>query len=51
MTYIHTVAFLNISGIANDTRIGMLEDFLWTNDIDIALLQEVTGPQLDSIRR
>jgi len=29
----------------------MLEDFLWTNDIDIALLQEMTFPQLYSIRR
>ena len=28
----------------------MLEEFLWTNDIDIAMLQEVTGPQLDSTR-
>ena len=51
MTYIYRVASLNIDGIANDTRIRMLTDCLWTNDIDIALLQEVTGPQLDSIRR
>ena len=29
----------------------MLEEFLWTNDIDIAMLQEVTGPLLDSTRR
>ena len=48
MTYIYTVASLNINGIANGIRIRMLEDFLWTNDIDIALLQEVTGSQLDS---
>ena len=34
-----------------DTRIRMLEDFLWTNDIDIALLREITFPQLYSIRR
>jgi len=51
MIYIYTVASLNINGFANDKRIRMLEDFLWTNDIDIALLQEVTGPQMDSIRR
>ena len=29
----------------------MLEEFLWTNYIDIAMLQEVTGPQLDSTCR
>jgi len=29
----------------------MLEDFPWTDDIDIALLQEVSGPHLDSICR
>jgi len=51
MTYIYTVASLNTNGIGNDTRIRMLEDFLWTNDIDIALLQEITFPQLYSIRR
>ena len=51
MTYIYTVASLNINGIANDSRIRMLEYFLWTNDIDIAVLQEVTGPHLVSIRR
>ena len=51
MTYIYIIASLNIYGIANDTRIRMLEVFLWTNDIDIAMLQEVTGPQLDSICR
>ena len=51
MLYIYTLASLNINGIANDTRNRMLEYFLWTNDIDIALLQEVTSPHLDSIRR
>jgi len=51
MTYKHTAASLNINGIANDTRIRMLEEFLGTNDTDIAMLQEVTGPQLDFIRR
>jgi hypothetical protein len=29
----------------------MLEDFLWTHDMDIALLQELTCPKLDSVRR
>jgi hypothetical protein len=51
MMHVYTVASLNIKGIANHTRIKMLEDFLWTPDIDLAMLQEVTCPQLDSIRR
>jgi hypothetical protein len=28
-----------------------MECFLWRHDIDLALLQEVTSPQLDTIRR
>ena len=51
MRHTYTVASLNINGIANHTRIKMLEDFLWTHDIDIALLQEVTCPQLCSVVR
>ena len=51
MTHTYTVATLNINGIANHTRIKMLEDFLWTHDIDIAFSQEVTCPHLDSVRR
>jgi exonuclease III len=51
VTHTYTVASLNINGIANHTRIKILEDFFWTQDIDIALLQEVTCLQLDSVRR
>ena len=51
MTYIYTIASLNINGIANDTRIRILENFFWSDDSDIAMLQEVTGSQLDSICR
>jgi hypothetical protein len=29
----------------------MLEEFLWAHDIDIALLQEVTDLNMNSIRR
>jgi hypothetical protein len=29
----------------------MLEDFLWTHDIELALLQKVTGLQLNPIPR
>jgi exonuclease III len=42
MTYIYKVATININGIASPTRLKMLDDFLHRQDIDIALLQEVT---------
>jgi hypothetical protein len=51
ITYVYAIVTLNIKGIENNTRIRMLEDFLWTNDIDIARLQEVASHQVDSIRR
>jgi exonuclease III len=51
MTYTYTVAPLNINGIANHTRIKMFEDFLWTQYIDIAFLQEVVCQRLDLTRR
>jgi len=37
------IASLNIKVIAHRTRMCMLEGFLWQQDIDIALLQEVTN--------
>jgi exonuclease III len=49
MMYIYIIATLNINGIANNTWIRMLEDFLWTNYVDIAMLQEVTSYQVDSV--
>jgi exonuclease III len=51
MANICIVASININGIANNTLIRMLEEFLWTHDIELALLQEVTGLQMNSIRR
>ena len=51
MPYIYKVATLNINGISSAIRIRMLEEFLHKQDIDIALLQEVTNPNLQSIRR
>ena len=44
------MATISINGIANHTRIRMV-DFLRIHDIDIALLQEVTSPQIVTIRR
>jgi hypothetical protein len=51
MTQKYSVASLNINGFLNYTNIIILENFLWTQETDIALLQEVRCPQLDSIRR
>ena len=34
-----------INGIQNETRVGMLRDFIRSHDLDISLLQEVTEPQ------
>jgi len=50
MRHIYKVASLNINGIAHPTRIRMLEEFLWQQDIDIALLQEVTNRAIENIR-
>jgi exonuclease III len=41
------IAILNINGIASSTRIRMLEDFINRQDIDFALLQEVTHANLN----
>jgi exonuclease III len=51
MMQTYNAATLNINGITNHTRIKILEDLLWTQDIDIALLQEVTCPRLDVTRQ
>jgi exonuclease III len=51
MTFIYKVATINMNGIAQHTCLRMMEDFLWKHDIDVALLQEVTSSQIDTIRR
>ena len=45
------IATSNINGIKSKTRMGMLEDFLRRQDIDFALLQEVTCADLTTFRR
>ena len=50
MTYVYRVATLNISGITSATRLRMLEEFLHKHDIVIALLQEITHPDLSTLR-
>jgi len=44
------VAKLNINGLRSTTKMRMLNDFLRRQDIDVALLQEVTHNDLDSFR-
>ena len=49
MRHIYRIASLNINGIANHTRIRMLGEFLWQQDIDVILLQEVTCKAIEQI--
>ena len=50
MPFIYKIATININGISSANRILLLGEFLFQNDIDIALLQEVTTTNLTSIR-
>ena len=50
MTEIYEIATLNINGMATKPRIATLEDFLYKQEIDIILRQEVTRPVFDDIR-
>jgi exonuclease III len=51
MQYIYKIATLNINGMTSHTKIKMLEELLCQQDIDIALLQEVTDQRINTIRR
>ena len=50
MPFIYKIATININGISSANRILLLGEFLFQNDFDIALLQEVTTTNLTSIR-
>ena len=50
MSYTYKLVTLNINGIASNTLIRMLEDFLWRQDVDFALLQEVKHKTIDTIQ-
>jgi exonuclease III len=39
------IARVNINGIRNEIRVGMLRDFIRSHDLDIVLVQEVTAPE------
>ena len=49
MPHTYKIATLNINGIATYTKMSMLGDFLKRQDIDIALLQEVTHNNFTNI--
>jgi exonuclease III len=49
MQYTYTIASLNINGIASPTRMCMLNTFLYRQGVDVALLQEVTHYNFDTI--
>jgi exonuclease III len=51
MPYTYKIATINISGIASQVSLTMLEEYLRQQDIDIALLQEVTNTKLTTFRR
>ena len=51
MSQTFKIATLNINAISSNTCLQMLEDFLWRQDIDFALLQKVSQTTLNTIRR
>jgi endonuclease/exonuclease/phosphatase family metal-dependent hydrolase len=51
MDYTYKIATLNINGISAQTRLNMLEEFLYKHHIDLAMLQEVTNSKINKIRR
>jgi exonuclease III len=51
MTHIYKLTTINIQGITSDRRIKMLNHFLHTQDIDIALLQKITTSKLKRMLR
>ena len=49
MLYTYKIASLNIIGISSPWKMQMLNNLLFRQDIDIALLQEVTRNDFSSI--
>jgi exonuclease III len=46
----YKIATLNINGISATTRIKILEDFLYSNEIDLICLQEAMNSNINMIR-
>jgi len=51
MPYTYKIAKINTNGKASRIRLTMLEEYLKQQDIEIALLQEVTNTNLTTLRR
>jgi len=49
MLYTYKIAALNINGISPPMKKQMLRNFLLRQDIDIALIQEVTNNQFSQV--
>jgi exonuclease III len=45
-----SMAAININGIKAPTRVGMLAEFIRKHEFDIIFLQEVTSPDVLSIK-
>jgi exonuclease III len=50
MRHLYGIASLKINGIANPTRMRMLAEYLWQQDIDVVLIQDVTSKVIEQIR-
>jgi len=50
MAEIYKVVALNVNGISAEGRMGMLNEFIQKQEIDIILLQEVTHTDFEMIR-
>jgi len=50
MADIYKIATLNINGLASQTRLAMLEDFMRKQGINVIFLQEVAQPIFDTFR-
>ena len=50
MAEIHKIATYNINGMSAGDKMTMLNEFLYKQEIDIMLLQEVTHTDFDSVR-
>ena len=50
MTVVTKLMTLNINGITNRTRMGMLTEYIRRHDLDIVFLQGITDPELLTMR-
>jgi exonuclease III len=51
MPQVYKLATVNINGITPSTRHAMLAEFIYKQDLDIILLQEVTNQNITMVQR